>query len=109
LSGRDIYRSCRHIIEKDDSFCRVRNIYLTLVDKIVAMAEGVFLWAILTVKSLLVEAGRHASSNRLMQKLRDMPPELEMLYDEMLKGLSREDRRFIDYLLLVVITKPKSL
>jgi hypothetical protein len=106
LTARDIRRSSQDMFEQDEAFPKVKGIYLELLDEVVNMAEGVFLWACLVVKSLLVEVGRDANSERLWQTLRGTPPKLDDVYDGMLNTLSRQDRKFVDYILLLVVTNP---
>jgi hypothetical protein len=106
LTARDIYRSCQDLFEQDEAFPKVKGIYLDLLNEVVSKAEGVFLWACLVVKALLVEVGRDATSERLWQILRSTPPKLEDVYDGMLRSLSRQDRRMVDYILLLVLTNP---
>ncbi|PMD31786.1 hypothetical protein L207DRAFT_500844 [Hyaloscypha variabilis F] len=106
LTARDIHRSSQEMFEQDESFPKVKGIYLELLTDLVDMAEGVFLWASLVVKSLLVEVGRDANSERLWQTLRSTPSKLDDVYDGMLNTLNRQDRRTVDYILLLVLTNP---
>jgi hypothetical protein len=106
LTAQDIRRCSQDMFENDEVFPQVQDIYLDLVDEIVNMAEGVFLWACLVVKSLIVEVGRDANNERLWQILRSTPPELDDIYDRMLNALSRGDRRYVDYIFLLVVTNP---
>jgi hypothetical protein len=106
LTARDIRRSSQDMFENDTVFPQVQDIYLDLVDEIVKMAEGVFLWACLVVKSLIVEVVGDATNERLWQILHSTPRELDDVYDRMLNALSRGDRRYVDYILLLVVTNP---
>ncbi|KAE9365068.1 hypothetical protein N431DRAFT_549389 [Stipitochalara longipes BDJ] len=106
LTARDISRSSQDMFEQDEAFPKVKGIYLELLKELVDMAEGVFLWASLVVKSLLVEVGRDANSERLWQILRSTPSKLDDVYDGMLNVLNRQDRKTVDYILLLVLTNP---
>jgi len=89
LNGQDICCFGRDMFEQDINFLRVKHLYKYLVGRIVTNAEGVFIWTSLVTKCLLIEVGRHASSERLWQALGDTPPEIDALYDQMLSDLSR--------------------
>lgn len=106
LTAQDIRRSSQDMFEKDEGFPKVEGIYLELLKELVDMAEGVFLWANLVVKSLLVEVGRDANSERLWQILRSTPSKLDDVYDGMFNILNRQDKRTVDYILLTVLTNP---
>lgn len=106
LTAYDIYRSSRNMFEKNNNLNRVKDIYIELVEKVVEMAEGVFLWAHLVVKSLNTEVDRHASPTWLRQKLLDTPRELDRVYVEMLRPLSRQERKLVDYIILLTLSNP---
>ncbi|KAK0718642.1 hypothetical protein B0T26DRAFT_626372, partial [Lasiosphaeria miniovina] len=53
LTAYDMHRFSCDLFESDDSFPRVRDLYLELVRDMVEMAEGVFLWARIVCKSVV--------------------------------------------------------
>jgi hypothetical protein len=55
-----------------------------LVEEIVEKANGVFLWVKLVVKSLLAGLGNRDSITDLQRRLRELPSDLEKLYQQML-------------------------
>lgn len=54
-----------------------------LVEEIGSAASGVFLWVRLVVASLLSGLGKHDDILYLQKRLRELPPELDDLYDHM--------------------------
>ncbi|KAI9679714.1 MAG: hypothetical protein M1822_007320 [Bathelium mastoideum] len=58
------------------------------IQQIVMMSSDVFLWITLVVKSLLDGLTNHDTIFDLQQRLLELPPELDSLYDTMLKGIS---------------------
>ncbi|KLU87987.1 hypothetical protein MAPG_06977 [Magnaporthiopsis poae ATCC 64411] len=59
----------------------------TLVKDIATKAEGVFLWVLLVVRSLLEGLTDGDSVDDLHERLEELPPTLEELYAKILKGL----------------------
>ncbi|KAF5487340.1 hypothetical protein CGCS363_v013500 [Colletotrichum siamense] len=106
LTDADIYQSARCTFEKDEIFPRVSEFYLDLVERIVKLAEGVFLWARLVVKMLITEACLHSSYIALRAKLRSTPIQLDDLYDTIFSAMSRDDKRKAYFLLLLIATNP---
>jgi hypothetical protein len=95
LTTLDIYQFSRHMFETDEDFPLVKEIYLELVCKIVNMAEGVFLWASLVTKLLIVEVSLHSDHDILRQKLYSLPRELDDLYDKMIRPRDRDNQRLL--------------
>ncbi|KND93066.1 hypothetical protein TOPH_02094 [Tolypocladium ophioglossoides CBS 100239] len=106
LTAHDIYRFGRDVFENDENFSRVKDTYRELVDEVLDMAEGVFLWARLVFKSVVHEVGLHGSLERVRQTIRSTPREMDALYDRMLGSLDRADRLLADRMLLLILTNP---
>lgn len=106
LTAYDIYHFSREMFENDENFARVEPIYLELAEEILEMAEGVFLWAHIVVKSVITEVGLHATHERLRQKIRNTPREMDALYDGMLSSLDRADMTRAHLFLYLVLTNP---
>ncbi|CZR53594.1 related to small s protein [Phialocephala subalpina] len=54
-----------------------------LVEEIAETAEGVFLWVILVVSSLINGLGNHDRISDLQERLKALPRDLDLLYEEM--------------------------
>lgn len=61
---------------------------LDLIDEIVKTSAGVFLWVSLVVKSIVQGLTDHDGVEDLHRRLRDLPPELDELYGQMLSSIS---------------------
>ena len=59
----------------------------SLIEEIVSMSSGVFLWVSLVVKSLLRGLTNHDTLADLRKRLRELPDELDGLYDHMLASI----------------------
>lgn len=64
-----------------------------LVHGITSKASGVFLWVILVVRRLLSGLRDYDTLSDLVQKLEELPPDLETLYELMLGKMSRRNRQ----------------
>jgi hypothetical protein len=109
LTKHDIYTFARKMIEdslEDDDLERVRDYYLSLVEKVVKRSEGVFLWARLVVCSLLDGLLRHDGEGLLGQKLDTVPPDIHGLYKDLLGNLSPDDRERAEKMMLLTAHKP---
>ena len=67
--------------------CEVAEETQGLVDEIVLMSSGVFLWVSLVVKSLLNGLTNYDTLFDLRQRLRELPDELDGLYSHMLNSI----------------------
>jgi hypothetical protein len=105
LSHGDIRRFARVMFEKYTNFSKISSIYLDLVDKIVEMADGVFLWARLVVRSLLDGAGHHYSLSALQEKLNTIPRGLSDLFDKLFDAIDPGDRKRSDKMLTMTTHK----
>jgi hypothetical protein len=94
------------MIENGDSFERIKDSYLRLVDKVVDMSEGVFLWTHLVVCSLLAGMMRHDTVQALEKKLEVIPRDINELYDQLLNSLEPDDRERAAKMLLLTVHNP---
>lgn len=101
LTRGDISRFAHAMFEQDRNFDRIKDTYLDLVRDIVSMADGVFLWARLVVRSLLSGVGHRDSALALQQKLNAVPRGLDELFDKLLGAIDPGDRKRSDKLLLI--------
>ncbi|KEZ43678.1 hypothetical protein SAPIO_CDS4293 [Scedosporium apiospermum] len=108
LTAQDITRLGCRMFENSSNFSRIKETYYALVEEIVSLAEGVFLWAHLVLKSIISEVALYSSYKRLRQKIRSMPRELDELYDKILGGMEPDDRTRANLLLLLMLSKPFS-
>jgi len=91
ITKHDIYLFTRQMIERDDNFERLKELYLQLVEKVVKGSEGVFLWAPLVVCSLLAGMLRHDSVETLERKLEVIPRDINKLYAQLLESMEPDD------------------
>ena len=101
----DIYRHCNNAFKQDDDIAEMQIPYLHLVSEITWRAEGVFLWAILTVRALVTSLVRGDSEKVQMQKLDAIPPELDSLYQMLLDRVDESDRDRSNQLFLLELNR----
>lgn len=91
LNYNDIKFFVKTRMEDDPGFSRLRQrepeFADQLVENIVSKASGVFLWVHIVVASLLSGMGFGDRIEDLQRRLDLLPPDLENLYDRMLRGL----------------------
>jgi hypothetical protein len=92
LTKPDISRFGRNMFRKDKNFSRVQHCYKGLVDKVVEYSDGVFLWARLAIRSLLMAIGRHEPIDSLQKLLDNIPKNVNDLYEKLLTSISPGDR-----------------
>ncbi|PVH78540.1 hypothetical protein DL98DRAFT_550080 [Cadophora sp. DSE1049] len=63
-----------------------------LVNAISSKASGVLLWVVLAVRSLIGGLQDYDTTPDLLQKLEELPPDLEKLYDHMLGSMNPRNR-----------------
>ncbi|KAK0343884.1 hypothetical protein LTR02_016097 [Friedmanniomyces endolithicus] len=73
-----------------------------LVEEIRERSQGVFLWVFLAVRSLLRGLGEHDDVETLLDRLRELPPELERLFERILGSVEPVYRQHQAQLLLLV-------
>lgn len=79
-----------------------------LIDAVTSKASGVLLWVVLAVRSLLNGLQDYDTTVDLLQKLEDLPPDLERLYDHMLGSMTAQHRRQGSKLLQLVLRSTES-
>jgi len=109
LNRPEIERHCQQTFlnaqkEVPKIFSQLPRDYFTR--EIALRAEGVFLWAVLVVRILISEAKRGGSRIDLERKLKEIPDDMDELYNKMLNSLRPSNRQFSNRLLLVVLTNP---
>ncbi|PQE29503.1 Vegetative incompatibility HET-E-1 protein [Rutstroemia sp. NJR-2017a WRK4] len=108
LNEHDIRVFSQHMFEKDASSAQISNSYIGLVDEIVSMAEGVFLWAFLVVRLMLTSVLRGDPIEIQKEKLRSVPRGLDDLYDRLLQKIDKTDRERSNQMLLLAAMNPWS-
>ncbi|KAK3299684.1 uncharacterized protein B0H64DRAFT_472772 [Chaetomium fimeti] len=103
LNEVDIFCFARNMFENDKHFARVQNSYMRLLKTVVDDSDGVFLWARLAVRSLIMAVRRNSAIDYLKRQLRAMPKDLDDLYNQMLMSVSPADRTTTIKLLLLVL------
>jgi len=78
-----------------------------LTDGITLKASGVFLWVRLVVRSLLNGLQDYDTQADLLQKLDELPPDLEKLYDHMMHAMNASNRQQGSKLLQIVLRSMK--
>jgi energy-coupling factor transporter ATP-binding protein EcfA2 len=91
---------------QDSAFDENREEYLLLLNNIVDMSDGVFLWARLVVRSLVSGITHSDSPRDLHERLENTPKDLNGLFRKMLDGVDHEVRKRSDKMLLVAIHNP---
>lgn len=104
LTAADVWHLGCQMFEKDENFNRVRTTYKDLVNEIVSHAEGVLLWANVVLKTVICEVGLHSPYDRLRQKIRTMPWEMNDLYETILGYLDISDRKRAYLMLYLVLS-----
>ena len=101
LNERNIYLFIRETIEEDRNFECIKDHYLPLVNKLVWMSDGIFLWPALVVRSLPAGMLRRDTIEALEEKLCCTPKDINHLYDQLFESMDLLDRiRAIKMLLL---------
>lgn len=108
LTQKDIFTFCRKAFTRDRNLSHIEDIYPRLLKELCVIADGVFLWAFLAVRLLLIAVARRDSPDQLWQQLRTTPPKLTNLYERMLNSIEPHDRRRTDRFLLLAAHNPFS-
>lgn len=108
----DIRRYARtmflEILENAEELNVTQEEALSLVDGIVDVADGVFLWARLVVRSLVGRITKYASIKALREALEDTPKDLNEVFRRMLKSVDKSARKRSDDFLLLAVHNPAS-
>ncbi|KAK3984996.1 vegetative incompatibility HET-E-1 protein [Cladorrhinum sp. PSN332] len=107
LTRDDISSFSRQMFGKDPNASALQEDFLeNLCQRITAKAEGVFLWAWLTVRLLLDSIGRLDKPETLLQRLEGVPDGLDELYDKLLGGVLASDRDRSDLMFVLALKNP---
>ncbi|KAF4624521.1 hypothetical protein G7Y89_g13649 [Cudoniella acicularis] len=108
LTKPDIFRFGRNMFREHKCFLRVRYFYKELVAQVVYLSDGVFLWARLAIRSLLMAAwrmapGRKDAEDYLEKQLENLPTDnINALYENILASILPGDRQKAFKMLLLV-------
>jgi hypothetical protein len=101
FNANDIQSFSRHMFEADDQFSLVKDHYQHLVWRIVEYSAGVFLWARLVARSLIVSIHRGDPVESLENQLKVTPKDITKLYEHFFNSISKgEQERAFKMLLL---------
>jgi hypothetical protein len=92
LTKPDISRFGQQMFENDKNFPLVKDCYKDLVDKVVEYSDGVFLWARLAIRSLLMAVGRREAIGSLRKQLDNIPKDINDFYENLLNSINPTDR-----------------
>lgn len=70
----------------------MKGVTRQIIDSIMFKASGVFLWVTLVVRLVIIGLQEYDTVPRLLQRIDDLPPDLEKLYDHMLGSMSPQNR-----------------
>ena len=107
LTRKDISRYAREMLAKDPVMQKLeaaeQGATRCLVTGIAEKANGVFLWVILVVRSLLRGLHDYDTLDDLQEKLDELPSDIEKLYDHMLGNMSSKRHRQGSQLLQIAL------
>jgi len=92
LTKPDISRFGRRMFKNDKNFPHVQHCYKDLVDKVVEYSDGVFLWARLAIRSLLMAVRRREAIDSLENQLDNIPKDINDLYEKLLASINAKER-----------------
>ncbi|KAI1849815.1 hypothetical protein JX266_004764 [Neoarthrinium moseri] len=78
----------------------------TIAEEIVGMSDGVFLWARLVVRSLLIGMAHDDSPKALMKRLNDTPRDINTLFRRILDSVDPSVRHRSDQMLSLALDNP---
>ncbi|KAH9215480.1 hypothetical protein DL95DRAFT_500507, partial [Leptodontidium sp. 2 PMI_412] len=108
LTKPDILRFGRNMFREHKCFLAVQHFYKKLTAKVVKLSDGVFLWARLAVRSLVMAASRMAPGRKdaddyLDKQLENLPRDnINALYENILASIIPGDRQKAFKMLLLV-------
>ncbi|OAL26100.1 hypothetical protein AYO20_10234 [Fonsecaea nubica] len=105
LNFRPIKMFGLHVLEQFFSEQRYSpSILLTLADTVAQRSQGVFLWARFAIFELIkgLTRGEKLESAALMQRLEEMPPELQQIYSRIFQRCPSNERKLAGLLLLLI-------
>lgn len=108
LTKPDILRFGRNMFKEHKCFLAVQHFYKKLTAKVVMLSDGVFLWARLAVRSLVMAASRMAPGRKdadeyLDKQLENLPRDnINALYENILASIMPGDRQKAFKMVLLV-------
>ena len=109
VNAHDIQSFSRHMFEADDQFSLVKDHYRDLVQSIVCYSAGVFLWARIVTRSLIVSIHRGDPVECLERLLEVTPKDITKLYQFFFNSINKSDQeRAFKMLLALARWKPRS-
>ncbi|KAI1092109.1 hypothetical protein F5B19DRAFT_455539 [Rostrohypoxylon terebratum] len=87
LTKFDIMHFGQTEFEKSTEFERVKDFYMTLVNRVTEEAQGVFLWARLTIAKLLQAMEDIQDVDKLVKLIDDTPQDIHNLYQSLLDSV----------------------
>lgn len=99
----DIYQTVKTKFREDVDFGVFKDKYLNLAYTITQKAEGVYLWALLTVRVLIKSLSRGDTEAILNRKLNEVPVELDDVYTMLLSHVDKGDQERCNLILLIAI------
>ncbi|KAH8748744.1 hypothetical protein BGZ57DRAFT_969398 [Hyaloscypha finlandica] len=108
LTKPDILRFGRTMFREHKCFPKVQHFYEKLAAEVVQLSDGVFLWARLAIRSLIMAAwrmapGRKDAENYLQKHLKNLPRHsFNALYENLLASINPGDRQKAFKMLLLV-------
>ena len=102
ITAPDIRQYAEMMFRKDANFDWVSDTYYDLVKEVIHNADGVFLWAVLVIRSLLETVGHHDSILALRRRIETSPKDLDPLFEGLLSRINPSDQDKANKLFLLV-------
>ncbi|KAK1754464.1 hypothetical protein QBC47DRAFT_383979 [Echria macrotheca] len=106
LTADDIFRFGQMMFLRHRSRPLIDTHYVSLLRTVVDRSDGVFLWARLAIRYLLVALPQHNDVGSLEKYLDNIPPGLQDLYTKLLTSINPAYREKSFKLLLLVVDMP---
>ena len=102
LTKPDIWLFGQSMFENDKNFTNIQHFYIDLIGSVVDSSYGVFLWARLAFRSLIMATRRSTALDYLKKQLDGVPKDLNKLYEDLLGSINPADREKTFKMLLLV-------
>lgn len=113
LTRNDVEEYINNELQADDKFKALRQkndtLCSQLITEILDKAEGVWLWVVIVVRSLLRGLEHGDTAIDLLTRLRQIPSELETYFHQMLSGIEKVYRPRAFMLLKIALNSPSGL
>lgn len=111
LSAPDIYTFTTEKLQASEMFCELQtlepNSAQILIAEVLEKASGVFLWVRLVVMSLLEGLRDGDTMADLLERLRDLPSDLENLFQKIFDGLTSKHRQQASRLIRIILASER--